>query len=162
MIGFDPIEPLFRFVPKKKDVVKLYERAIYFDPDGSTIEIPSGVESDLASIPRFCQRVLPKLDLHRMAAILHDYLYQLCGNLPDGRRFTRDQCDQKFLEAMTSLGVSAWKRQAMYRAVRMFGGIAWGNHLRRRQHAVKEMPFDEMMRILSSPAEVDSKDENPK
>lgn len=95
------------------------------------IVVPAGTISEFASVPRFFQRILPKLDVHRPAAIIHDYLYQRCGNLPNGRNLNREQCDEVFLEAMTVLGVPKWKRQAMYWAVRSAGFVAWNGHAKR-------------------------------
>lgn len=107
------------------------------------IVVPAGTVSEFASIPRFFQRILPKLDIHRPAAIIHDYLYQRTGKLPDGRNFDRKQCDEVFLEAMTVLGVPTWKRQAMYWAVRLFGFVPWRNH-EKRNRQIFEQALDEL------------------
>ena len=84
------------------------------------IIVPKGFETDFASIPRFFQRVLPVNDDHRLAAVVHDYLYSTKGRLPD-KNIDREMADKIFLEAMKVLNVSYWKRQSMYRAVRLFG-----------------------------------------
>lgn len=91
------------------------------------IEAPQGFHTDLASVPRFFQRVFPVVDRHRHAATLHDYLYSIKGALPNGRQLTRLECDQVFLEAMQLSGVPAWKRHTMYRAVRLAGGAYWNS-----------------------------------
>lgn len=116
------LEPLGRFVGP--ETYRLEEEMQYWwggEQTGVLIIVPTGFETDFASIPRFFQRLLPKLDKHRRAAILHDYLYakQICE---------RHVCDLIFLEAMEVLKVPTWKRHAMYRAVRMFGWAAWNAH----------------------------------
>lgn len=42
------------------------------------------------------------------------------------RRYTRAEADAVFREAMEVVGVPAWRRSIMYRAVRMGGGGGWG------------------------------------
>lgn len=121
-------EPLGRFVGA--ETYRLEEEMIYWvggDETGVAISVPKGFETDFASIPRFFQRLLPKLDKHRRAAIVHDFLYARQGfNVYDRKR-----CDEIFLEAMGILNVPTWKRHAMYRAVRLFGWAAWNGHKKR-------------------------------
>jgi hypothetical protein len=45
---------------------------------------------------------------------------------PQAPGYTRAQADDVFREAMEVVGVSAWRRTVMYRAVRMGGGGGWG------------------------------------
>ena len=94
------------------------------------IVVPAGTLTDFASIPRFFWRVLPPTGEYGKAAVVHDYLYQNIGRVGE-RELSREQCDLVFREAMRCLGVSPWKRQAMYQAVRMFGWKAWGDHKKR-------------------------------
>lgn len=42
------------------------------------------------------------------------------------RRYTRAEADAVFREAMDVVGVPAWRRSIMYRAVRLGGGGGWG------------------------------------
>lgn len=42
------------------------------------------------------------------------------------RRYSRAEADAVFREAMSVVGVPAWRRTVMYRAVRMGGGGGWG------------------------------------
>jgi hypothetical protein len=121
-------EPLGRFVGD--ETYRLEEDMEYWlggDETGVIIVVPKGFETDFASIPRFFQRLLPKLDKHRRAAILHDFLYARHGlNI-----YSRDVCDGIFLEAMKILEVPKWKRFTMYQAVRRFGWLAWRGHEKR-------------------------------
>lgn len=92
---------------------------------GYTIRVPEGFSTDLASIPRIFTRVLPVNDSHRLAAVVHDYLYSLRGKLPNAH-LTRKTADRVFLEAMEATEVPVWKRWAMYNAVRVGGWVPWG------------------------------------
>lgn len=104
--------------------------------------VPADMDTDLASIPQVVQWLLPKLDTHVEAAVVHDYLYRnplqvvprtnLYGapfRDPAGAvitihvRLTRRDCDRIFLAAMRTARVPAWKRGIMYLAVRV--GAWW-------------------------------------
>lgn len=86
------------------------------------IYVPVGFITDFASIPRIARMIIPKLGLWNKAAVVHDYLYR--HDYP-GRWFTRREADIVFRDAMRDLGVAKWKIRVMYRAVRMFGWLAW-------------------------------------
>ncbi len=83
------------------------------------ISIPTGFETDFASIPRFARILIPKLGRYNKAAVIHDWMYQ------SGKGYRRKFVDQFFLEAMSDLGVAKWKRYVMYWAVRLGGWMAW-------------------------------------
>lgn len=87
--------------------------------DGERFEVPVGFVSDFASVPRMFWWVVPPWGRYSPAAVLHDWIYftQIVNRL---------EADQVFRDHMGALGVSAWKRNAMYRAVRIFGGGAYG------------------------------------
>lgn len=87
---------------------------------GIQITPPDGMVFDFASIPRMAWRVIGpptgygKGANYGASACIHDYLY-MSGKL------TRKECDKCFLSAMKALKVSPWRRQLMFRIVRMFG-----------------------------------------
>jgi hypothetical protein len=118
----------------------LAEPLIYGDGEAE-LHIPKGFKTDFASIPRIFHRLLPKNGLYDPAAVLHDYLYAANGDVAlvyhdDGeisskRKFSREQCDRIFLEAMESVGVGWLKRKTIFRAVRCGGMFAWNSHARR-------------------------------
>lgn len=97
---------------------------IYQTPHDGLITVPRSFLCDLASIPRIFQLLIPVNDTHRQAATLHDWLYYKKGVI-GLHTYSREQCDKLFLQAMKETGVSAWKRFAMYFAVRVGGYIAW-------------------------------------
>lgn len=103
----------------------LYELAeplrVYIDVGASSVElvVPEGFTTDLASVPRFLWPIFPASGLYQRAAIVHDWLYQ------SRTRLSRFAADAIFREIMAQLGVPAWKRLAMYFAVRAFGWPHW-------------------------------------
>lgn len=88
------------------------------DGRGNVYRVPEGFTTDFASVPRLLWRLVPPWGPYSPAAVVHDYLYRT--NLG-----TRPAADAAFLSLMKRLGVPAWKRYAMYAAVRAFGRFAW-------------------------------------
>ncbi len=89
--------------------------------DGAFIVAPPGFWTDFASVPSFLWPIIDPYELGR-APVLHDFLYFA------GWREDRAYCDAAFLAGMEVEGVPWWKRQAAYRAVQMFGGMAWDGY----------------------------------
>ena len=87
---------------------------------GVTVEVPAGFVTDLASVPRCLWWLLPPFGPWSAAAVLHDYLYTQVRSGLCSRRFA----DLLFLESMTVLKVSRWRRLTMFYAVRLFGGLS--------------------------------------
>lgn len=87
-------------------------------PSVSVIKVPTGFQTDFASIPRPLWPVLPPTGRYGKAAVLHDYLY---STQTESRRYA----DAIFLEAMEVLKVPLWLRKGIYGTVRMFGWIPW-------------------------------------
>jgi len=85
------------------------------------IVVPTGFETDFASIPRIFWRVVPPWGRYSPAAVVHDYLYATAPGL-------RKRADKVFLEHMKALGVNWITRKVMYRVVRMGGGFSWRKH----------------------------------
>lgn len=85
---------------------------------GQVIVAPAGFVTDLASIPRPARALISPNGASRRAAVLHDWLY--CY-----RRYTRQQADALFLEALQAEGVGWVTRRAMWAAVRAGGWVYW-------------------------------------
>ncbi len=90
------------------------------------ITAPEGMDTDLASIPRFAfAYIAPDDPAIEYASVIHDYLYSVCGKLPNGKILTREGCDEVLREAMKASG-ARWDQCALvYRAVRLGGGSHW-------------------------------------
>ncbi|EGM7790980.1 TPA: DUF1353 domain-containing protein [Escherichia coli] len=84
------------------------------DNQDDVIYVPEGYVTDLASVPRLLWALFPPHGRYAKAAIIHDWLY-------DNALRTKAEADRIFLDAMTVLGVSRWRRWLMYVAVRLFG-----------------------------------------
>ena len=101
--------------------VMLVSPLIVMDSEGNLHEVPAGVTTDFASVPRLFWRMIPPWGRYSIAAVVHDYLYQTGG-------VSRKEADRIFLSIMKQLNVPFWKRQAMYYAVRIGGWKAWNEH----------------------------------
>lgn len=86
------------------------------------LNIPSGFESDGASVPRlFWPVVFPADDLQAMfGAFVHDFVYR---THPAG--WTKAQADDEFRFLMEKGGVAPRRARLAYWGVRLFGGPSW-------------------------------------
>jgi len=93
----------------------------------TTITVPRHFITDFASVPKCLWSIVPPYGKYTKAAVLHDYLYKYHGYVSGEQiiSYTRKECDDIFLEAMTVLGVGKIKRGIIYNAVRWFGGSHW-------------------------------------
>lgn len=121
-----------------RQCVRLLEKLEYRVGSADSAEIiivPSGFKTDFASIPFGARNLFPPLGLWGRPAIIHDFLYATEGTGAFRCRrwitrpidYTRPEADAIFKEAMKVVGVPAWRREVMYRAVRLGGGGGWGS-----------------------------------
>lgn len=114
--------PLSRRVPGSEDMRVLEETfTFYSDVLSVGIRVHKGYQSDLASVPRLFWRLIPPDGKHSPAAWVHDVLYE-------AEVVPRKAADDVFREALKELGVGALKRNIMYWAVRLGGGLTWDKH----------------------------------
>jgi hypothetical protein len=85
--------------------------------------VPTGFETDMASIPRQFHNILSPLGEYAPAAVFHDWAYSKCsnGHFPADRKMA----DDTFKELMFNLGIGWMQREIIYRAVRLFGGASY-------------------------------------
>jgi hypothetical protein len=88
----------------------------YYD---QVLEMPTGFITNFASIPKALRWLIPVNGKHRLAAVLHDYMYSM--KIDD-----RDSCDLAFLEEMERQNVRYTKRQAMFMIVQWVGKKHYG------------------------------------
>jgi hypothetical protein len=113
-----------------------YETLIDIGANGNEtliIRVPTGFQTDLASVPRPLWWLIAPTDVAR-AAVIHDFLYTIFElyidrnkNLDKRRKqHLRKLCDKVFYYAMLDSRpkVPMWKINATYRAVRWFGWSA--------------------------------------
>ena len=85
--------------------------------------IPTGFQTDLASIPQAFHSILSPMGIYAPASIFHDWAYsrQSNGYFPADRK----AADGMFLELMYNLGVPWHTRHTIHAAVRMFGAKSY-------------------------------------
>jgi putative uncharacterized protein FNV0804 len=94
-----------------------------YEINGYRITVPKGFITDLASVPRSFWIIFPPFGKYTPAAVIHDFLYSKYNTTGINRTLS----DKIFLHIMKELGVGFLKRNAMYRAVRLFGETSWKN-----------------------------------
>jgi len=121
MSNFTKLPRLIAIPPNYElfEVPQDFEYHVGKEGSGEIIKIPKGFITDGASIPKFAWSIIGgPLGDYAAAAVVHDWLYYK-------KIYTRKKSDQIFLEAMTVLDVAWWKRNLMYRLVRMFSWLFW-------------------------------------
>jgi len=101
---------------------------------GDSIVVPAGFVTDFASVPRALWSELSPVGEHKLAAIVHDYLYwfQPCE---------REETDNLLMIAMKTGGVSDLQRGAVYTGVRLGSADAWNaNGVARDRGDLKVVP----------------------
>ena len=97
----------------------LLEDEFYYNP--SIIIVPKNYVTDFASIPIWARWLIPPFGEHAEAAIVHDWLYSV--GLPNQRK----TADLIFYAAMRQDGVSEFRSKLIYSAVRVGGGLGYGD-----------------------------------
>ncbi len=92
-------------------------------PAGFVVDVPAGVETDLASIPRILWPLLSPGGDYAPAAIVHDRLYH--NHEVRGAPVTRAEADGVLLAGMKELGIGWLTRWTIYSAVRVGAWWAW-------------------------------------
>lgn len=95
---------------------------------GGVVTVPAGFVTDLASIPRIIQNLIPKEGRYNRPAVVHDFLYRLGAYR--GAPIPRKTADQVLLEAMYAAGVDADRADVIYAGVRLGGWLPWRRYRR--------------------------------
>lgn len=99
--------------------------------NGNTMHIPKGYATDFDSVPKLIKVFLSYRPDELEAYVIHDYLYNYRGYRTDGRSHkhtdvSRWFADKEMLFQMKRLGSPLWRRWAYFKAVVVFGWIAFG------------------------------------
>ena len=121
---------------KKGPLTAILQRPMAYQigKTGDSIIVPAGFVTDFASIPRFLWTELSPVGEHKLAAVVHDYLYwfQPCE---------REEADNLLMIAMMEDGVSDIQRGSVYTGVRVGGKDAWNaNRVARDRGELKIVP----------------------
>lgn len=125
--------PVYFEGDKKKTVVILGQSLLFMTKRRGAIIVPAGFVSDGCSIPRALWTALghPFSYKYLREAILHDYLYLY-------QPFSRRTADKIFRDELKKGGnVGLIRRNCIYRALRLFGGIAWKNNQKKMIDKIK-------------------------
>ena len=108
------------------EVAKDFEKEIIFEGVLTTITIPEGFYTDMASVPKALWFWIAPFGKHQEAALIHDYLYANSGLLLGlERKLTRKESDQLFYEIMKKDGTNKVKAKIMKWSVNLFGWLFW-------------------------------------
>ncbi len=100
---------------------KLLETFVYHIGElGSkdNITVPAGFVTDMGSVPKLFWNIVDPWGKASKAFLIHDWLYET-------KERSRLVSDAILLEAMEVLGVNWFKRNLIYRAVRLGGWVSW-------------------------------------
>jgi len=87
--------------------------------------VPKGFITDGASIPKYLRNFFPHGGRKFAPAVVHDVLYRTIDH-----KFSREEADDLFLDAMLYNGVNKITAMIIYKAVRYFGWITWNKNRR--------------------------------
>lgn len=91
--------------------------------------VPTGFETDFASVPRTPVAFLLTADSAHAASAVHDFLYTVPHPV------SRDVADAVLREASIASGVPTWRAWLMWAGVRVGGDAHWGLDARSRSVA---------------------------
>lgn len=96
-----------------------------------TLTVPAGWSTDLASVPGPLKRWVNAFQLGVTGPLVHDFLYDYGGELPDGccippHRFARREADRILLRLMRLERVRPWRRAVGWSVTRSMGWTHWG------------------------------------
>lgn len=100
-----------------KQLYKLLQTFIYASDIAGVIAVPKGFVTDLGSVPRLPIVFMMFGDRFQPAAVVHDFLY----SAKSGPTVTRKMADDVLREACSVIGEPAWRRGAVWAAVRIGG-----------------------------------------
>ena len=92
---------------------------VFYTKSGDCITVPSGFESDGASVPKMFWSAFPPFDTYLPAAVVHDLL--CVQSQTEECMYTSREAADIFYEAMRVCGVGRTKAKMMCYAVRYFG-----------------------------------------
>lgn len=96
------------------------------------ITVKAGFKTDGGSIPQVFQNIINPLGKYLYAFLVHDALYatEYCA---------REEADWILLELCEYLGASWVRRNEIYSAVRVGGGVVWLTHTKKSIAKAKEL-----------------------
>lgn len=101
-----------------------YRYACTIDGERREFTVPSGMLTDLTSVPRFARWIVGRVGPHLEAAIVHDFLFVAWQDLPGGTAKEKDFrfANEVMLQAMIAANVSWLRRTLIHAAVTSYFG----------------------------------------
>ncbi len=127
------IDPLDGRYPLPKDIINEEDwilltnfRVKWTDETGTRriLTVPAGFKTDLSSIPKFARSIISVVGRQNHASLVHDWVYFKRIKFEEAE-WTRADIDLFFLLMMEVSGVGWWRRNSMYKAVRVGGEKDW-------------------------------------
>lgn len=116
IIQNNKIHSIIKLNKLNNDLYEVKEDIIY-NVFGGQLIVPKGFKTDLASIPKFINCIIPKRGLYDAGAILHDFLYSEYSIYD----INREDSDKIFEYIIHLCGVPKDLSLKMYYSVRAFG-----------------------------------------
>jgi Protein of unknown function (DUF1353) len=113
-------------------------RILEYKGNRDHFEVPEGLKTDFASVPRVFVWFLPRYGRYTKAAILHDYLWR--DAVPAGQ-LTLAEADGIFRRVMWELGVPFLRRWMMWGAVRIGALVKPGGRKRWLRDSWRVIPL---------------------
>lgn len=121
-----PFTSALRVTMKTGKVGAVLDAPLHYQYGDIEIIVPKGFDTDFASVPGdiILPGLVPKVGRLAAAAVVHDWLYRVCGD-QSGYHFDRKECDKIFRLAMDDLNVYWWRRWIAWAGVRVGGLRIW-------------------------------------
>ena len=104
-----------------------YKVEFLLDEEPTSITVPKGMLTDLASVPSVARSIVGRVGPHLEASIVHDFLYIAWQDLADhgARKADRRFADELFRVAMKEAKVRWMKRTLILLAVKSVGWLVY-------------------------------------
>jgi len=112
--------------PRKAELIAPF---YFLSSTRGVTEVPTGFDTDYASVPRIFWSIYPPDGIYTPAALVHDFKYKK-------QDCTRAEADALFLEAMAACGVPWLRRHILHKSVRAGGWLAWRRNQKKQSAAV--------------------------
>jgi hypothetical protein len=108
---------LRRGLRQNAEMFTLKTNLAYLDRDLGVFLVPSGLDTDMASVPQFFTWLVPKTGTHLPAALIHDAFTPPEQKTYVGPDLTQAQADRIFRNAMDDLGTGTVRQWLVWTAV---------------------------------------------
>ncbi len=104
-----------------------YKVEFLLDEEPTSITVPKGMLTDLASVPSVARSIVGRVGPHLEASIVHDFLYIAWQDLADhgARKADRRFADELFRVAMEEAKVCCLKKLLILLAVKLIGWFVY-------------------------------------